>query len=90
MLYCRHFLTIHFNFNLENTDTIMEQTLGGETASLKPPLTSGLKTKILFLAVPRIHANDFGVGFLTPTQVHTTFLHYVSLLKRVHISNTVL
>lgn len=42
VLYCRHFLTIHFNFNLENTDTITEEALAGEIASLKPPLTLGL------------------------------------------------
>lgn len=42
ILCCRHFLTIHCNSILKNTNVIMEQTLAGESAS-KPPLTSGLR-----------------------------------------------
>lgn len=73
ILYCRHFLTIHFNFNLE-----MEQTLAGEAASLKPPLTSRLRN---WDSVPGCATDPckwLQCWALTLTQVHTIFLHNVS------------
>lgn len=86
IFYCRHFLTILFNFHLENTDAITAH----KTVFLIPPLTSGLGNGE---AVPSCaacaHANHLGTVHLSHTSEHH-FLCRISLLKMFQVANTTL